>query len=180
MVCHGPGLRNRQVAANHANENSSRSHCILTVNIDKEFRTSDEDSSAFTKHGKLIFVDLAGSEKVREIKNTSMQETNKINRSLLTLGKCRYLHLLVSWIPYYSNIPKGKCVSALGDNHKKHGHIPYRDSKLTKLLAESLGGNGVTLMVGHPLIKLNVINDLNGKETKHYFRSHAYLLPSPT
>ena len=41
----------------------------------------------------------------------------------------------------------GKCISALGDAKKRNGHIPYRDSKLTKLLADSIGGNGVTLMV---------------------------------
>lgn len=46
----------------------------------------------------------------------------------------------------------GNCISSLGDPKKRQGHIPYRDSKLTKLLADSLGGNGVTLMVGtHPL-----------------------------
>ena len=41
----------------------------------------------------------------------------------------------------------GNCISALGDSRKRNGHIPYRDSKLTKLLADSLGGNGITLMV---------------------------------
>ena len=41
----------------------------------------------------------------------------------------------------------GNCISALSDPRKKGGHIPYRDSKLTKLLADSLGGNGITLMV---------------------------------
>jgi len=43
----------------------------------------------------------------------------------------------------------GKCISALGDPKKRNGHIPYRDSKLTKLLADSIGGNGVTLMVSN-------------------------------
>ena len=43
---------------------------------------------------------------------------------------------------------KGNCISALGDSRKRTGHIPYRDSKLTKLLADSLGGTGITLMVG--------------------------------
>lgn len=42
----------------------------------------------------------------------------------------------------------GNCISALGDARKRQGYIPYRDSKLTKLLADSLGGSGVTLMVG--------------------------------
>lgn len=43
--------------------------------------------------------------------------------------------------------PTGTCIAALSDHRKKDGHIPYRDSKLTKLLADSLAGNGVTLMV---------------------------------
>lgn len=41
----------------------------------------------------------------------------------------------------------GNCISALSDVNKRHGHIPYRDSKLTKLLSDSLGGNGISLMV---------------------------------
>lgn len=44
----------------------------------------------------------------------------------------------------------GNCISALSDPRKKNGHIPYRDSKLTKLLADSLGGDGITLMVSSP------------------------------
>jgi len=44
----------------------------------------------------------------------------------------------------------GNCISALSDPRKKNGHIPYRDSKLTKLLADSLGGDGITLMVNQP------------------------------
>jgi len=46
----------------------------------------------------------------------------------------------------------GNCISALGDARKRQGYIPYRDSKLTKLLADSLGGSGVTLMVGRLLL----------------------------
>ena len=46
----------------------------------------------------------------------------------------------------------GNCISSLGDAKRRQGHIPYRDSKLTKLLADSLGGNGVTLMVSYTLI----------------------------
>jgi kinesin family protein 12 len=59
-------------------------------------------------------------------KGKQLVETNNINKSLLVLGTC---------------------ISALSDPSKKRGHIPYRDSKLTKLLSESLGGTGITLMV---------------------------------
>ncbi|XP_030877149.1 kinesin-like protein KIF12 isoform X2 [Leptonychotes weddellii] len=78
--------------------------------------------------GKLCFVDLAGSEKVAATgsRGELMLEANSINRSLLALGHC---------------------ISLLLDPQRKQSHIPFRDSKLTKLLADSLGGRGVTLMV---------------------------------
>ncbi|TKC40129.1 hypothetical protein EI555_017100 [Monodon monoceros] len=78
--------------------------------------------------GKLCFVDLAGSEKVAATgsRGELVIEANSINRSLLALGHC---------------------ISLLLDPQRKQNHIPFRDSKLTKLLADSLGGRGVTLMV---------------------------------
>ncbi|XP_046363607.2 uncharacterized protein LOC124140214 isoform X1 [Haliotis rufescens] len=125
------GLRNRQTGSHGLNEFSSRSHSMLTVTIDSETQPDQEDENLYvTKRGKLSFVDLAGSEKVKD--NTTgagagvMYESNSINKSLLVLGNC---------------------ISHLGDSKRRHGHIPYRDSKLTKLLADSLGGNGVTLMI---------------------------------
>jgi kinesin family protein 12 len=91
-----------------------------------------DPSEQITKLGKLIFVDLAGSEKVKitQSKGKNLVETNNINKSLLVLGTC---------------------ISALSEQSKNRsniaGHIPYRDSKLTKLLSESLGGAGITLMI---------------------------------
>ncbi|CAG0890102.1 unnamed protein product [Darwinula stevensoni] len=121
------GLSNRHVRGHNLNEFSSRSHTILTVHITQEQQESEE-GIFLSKHGKINFVDLAGSEKSSETQTIgkSLEEANNINKSLLTLGTC---------------------ISALSDPKKKSGHIPYRDSKLTKLLADSLGGNGVTLMV---------------------------------
>ncbi|KAJ3079354.1 Kinesin- protein 12 [Quaeritorhiza haematococci] len=80
------------------------------------------------RHGRISFVDLAGSEKVTESKASggTFIETLNINKSLLTLGNC---------------------ISALSDSKKRTGHIPYRDSKLTKLLSDSLGGHGIALMI---------------------------------
>ncbi|XP_067673058.1 uncharacterized protein [Haliotis asinina] len=125
------GLRNRQTGSHGLNEFSSRSHSMLTVTIDSETQADQEDDNLYvTKRGKLSFVDLAGSEKVKDNTTGSgagvMYESNSINKSLLVLGNC---------------------ISHLGDSKRRHGHIPYRDSKLTKLLADSLGGNGVTLMI---------------------------------
>ncbi|XP_039257919.2 kinesin-like protein KIF12 [Styela clava] len=119
------GMKNRSVAAHNMNEHSSRSHSILTVHIDSEVI---EEGISVTKRGKISFVDLAGSEKVKETGSTgdTLTEATNINRSLLTLGNC---------------------ISALSDSKKRTGHIPFRDSKLTKLLADSLGGSGATLMI---------------------------------
>lgn len=71
---------------------------------------------------------LIGSEKLKISRSTGKQlvETNNINKSLLALGTC---------------------ISALSDPAKRNGHVPYRESKLTRLLADSLGGHGITLMV---------------------------------
>ncbi|CAF0777512.1 unnamed protein product [Brachionus calyciflorus] len=122
------GELNRSTASHLLNEHSSRSHAILTIQIENELQNSQDPSEQITKLGKLIFVDLAGSEKVKVTlsKGKQLTETNNINKSLLVLGTC---------------------ISALSDPHKKDGHIPYRDSKLTKLLSESLGGSGITLMI---------------------------------
>lgn len=122
------GELNRATASHLLNEHSSRSHAILTIQVENELQNSQDPKEQITKLGKLIFVDLAGSEKVKVTlsKGKQLTETNNINKSLLVLGTC---------------------ISALSDPQKKSGHIPYRDSKLTKLLSESLGGTGITLMV---------------------------------
>ncbi|XP_064612228.1 kinesin-like protein KIF12 [Liolophura sinensis] len=121
------GLRNRQSGSLSQNEFSSRSHSMLTLNLDSDMNYPDDDNLYVTKRGKLSFVDLAGSEKVKDQQTgETLLESNSINKSLLVLGNC---------------------ISSLGNAKRREGHIPYRDSKLTKLLADSLGGNGVTLMI---------------------------------
>ena len=123
------GLRNRKVGSHRLNEHSSRSQSIMTIYLDSE-TIDPEDNRLLRKHGKVSFVDLAGSEKVKESKATgnTFNEMLNINKSLLTLGNC---------------------ISALADARRRStvNHIPYRDSKLTKLLADSLGGNGLALMI---------------------------------
>lgn len=114
-----------------------------------------QPSSGPGKQGTLCFVDLAGSERVKDTGSTGelCVEANNINRSLLALGK--------SWGPpaaaagprygpdvyFLARPPAGHCISLLAKPQGKQTHIPYRDSKLTRLLARSLGGWGVTLMV---------------------------------
>ncbi|KAI8607503.1 kinesin motor domain-containing protein, partial [Chytriomyces sp. MP71] len=121
------GLKNRRTGAHRLNESSSRSHSIMTVYIESA-SVDAEDGGPVSKCGKISFVDLAGAERVRESKahGDTLTETMNINQSLLTLGNC---------------------ISALADPKKRNGHIPYRDSNLTRLLADSLGGSGLALMI---------------------------------
>ncbi|XP_015981804.2 kinesin-like protein KIF12 isoform X6 [Rousettus aegyptiacus] len=124
------GLSRRRSSAHTLNQASSRSHALLTLYISRQTsqQVSPVDPGEHPVGGKLCFVDLAGSEKVAATgsRGELMLEANSINRSLLALGHC---------------------ISLLLDPQRKQSHIPFRDSKLTKLLADSLGGRGVTLMV---------------------------------
>jgi kinesin family protein 18/19 len=119
------GNSNRQVSPTEANAVSSRSHAVLSVNVKRRARTADisEDYSLAT----LSVIDLAGSERASVTKNKGerLLEGANINRSLLALGNC---------------------INALCDPRKR-GHVPYRDSKLTRLLKHSLGGNCKTVMI---------------------------------
>ncbi|XP_050570775.1 LOW QUALITY PROTEIN: kinesin-like protein KIF12 [Cygnus atratus] len=117
------GSRRRRTSAHALNRHSSRSHALLTIHI-----RSRAPSTSPSKQGTLCFVDLAGSERVKDTGSTGelCVEANNINRSLLALGHC---------------------ISLLAKPQGKRTHIPYRDSKLTRLLARSLSGWGVTLMV---------------------------------
>ncbi|XP_030363776.1 kinesin-like protein KIF17 isoform X2 [Strigops habroptila] len=118
------GWGNRAVGYTLMNKDSSRSHAIFTVNM--EIYTVDERGQDHLRAAKLNLVDLAGSE--RQSKTGAMgerlKEATKINLSLSALGNV---------------------ISALVDGKCKH--VPYRDSKLTRLLQDSLGGNTKTLMV---------------------------------
>ncbi|EGZ06638.1 hypothetical protein PHYSODRAFT_530869 [Phytophthora sojae] len=131
------GHRNRHVGSHGMNADSSRSHSLLTVHVDRtETRDSDSGQSHdVTRYGKMSFVDLAGSERLKETRSNNTEETSNINRSLLTLGK------VISALAASSsgNNPG----VAAGTSH----FIPYRDSKLTKLLMDSLGGQSLTLMI---------------------------------
>ncbi|KAM9272461.1 LOW QUALITY PROTEIN: kinesin-like protein KIF12 [Morus bassanus] len=117
------GSQRRRTSAHALNRHSSRSHALLTIHV-----CSRAPSACPSKQGMLCFVDLAGSERVKETGSSGelSVEANNINRSLLALGHC---------------------ISLLAKPRGKRTHIPYRDSKLTRLLARSLGGSGVTLMV---------------------------------
>nr|XP_020024248.1 kinesin-like protein KIF17 isoform X2 [Castor canadensis] len=118
------GWKNRSVGYTLMNKDSSRSHSIFTISI--EIYAVDERGKDHLRAGKLNLVDLAGSERQSKTGATGerLKEATKINLSLSALGNV---------------------ISALVDGRSKH--IPYRDSKLTRLLQDSLGGNTKTLMV---------------------------------
>lgn len=120
------GNVNRHVGATNMNEHSSRSHSVFTITVESsEF---DEEGENKIKVGKLNIVDLAGSERQSKTGATGdrLKEATKINLSLSTL--CHTI----------SSLTDPKCT-----------YIPYRDSKLTRILQDSLGGNTKTVMISN-------------------------------
>ncbi|KAE8574208.1 hypothetical protein XENTR_v10003328 [Xenopus tropicalis] len=120
------GNQNRSVGATNMNEHSSRSHAIFMITI--ECSQIGLDGENHIRVGKLNLVDLAGSERQTKTgaQGERLKEATKINLSLSALGNV---------------------ISALVDGRSTH--IPYRDSKLTRLLQDSLGGNAKTVMVAN-------------------------------
>ncbi|XP_044066376.1 kinesin family member 5Aa isoform X3 [Siniperca chuatsi] len=114
------GKANRHVAVTNMNEHSSRSHSIFLINIKQEHVETEQKLC-----GKLYLVDLAGSEKVSKTgaAGAVLDEAKNINKSLSALGNV---------------------ISALAEGTKSH--VPYRDSKMTRILQDSLGGNCRTTM----------------------------------
>ncbi|RUS90635.1 hypothetical protein EGW08_001632, partial [Elysia chlorotica] len=129
------GSAARHTGSTQMNEQSSRSHSIFTVVIGKcslQLNNTRKGKKSILeckkKNGKFHFVDLAGSERAHKTGNIGdrFKESIYINSGLLSLGNV---------------------ISALGDVKKKAIHIPYRESKITRLLKDSLGGNAQTLMI---------------------------------
>jgi kinesin family member 12 len=123
------GMKNRHHGSHELNKDSSRSHSILTVYLISQTKNAN-DGHIFKKYGKISFVDLAGSERLKESKSEGVmaKETGSINKSLFALGK------VISMLS-----KPGKELNAK--------YIPYRDSKLTMLLMDSLGGTSKALMI---------------------------------
>ncbi|KAI8937543.1 hypothetical protein NX059_005261 [Plenodomus lindquistii] len=117
------GSHKRQVAATKCNDLSSRSHTVFTITV--YIKRVSEDGQEYLSAGKLNLVDLAGSENIQRsgAENKRAAEAGLINKSLLTLG--RVINALV----------------------ERSSHIPYRESKLTRLLQDSLGGRTKTCII---------------------------------
>jgi kinesin family protein 18/19 len=120
------GNRRRTTEATNINQTSSRSHAVFQIAVSSKSRTKSTNVEVL--NGKLSLIDLAGSERgsVTENRGVRLLEGAKINRSLLSLANC---------------------INALGDKTKKGFFVPYRDSKLTRMLKDSLGGNCKTVMI---------------------------------
>ncbi|KAM4737466.1 kinesin-like protein KIF1B isoform 11-T11 [Anableps anableps] len=130
------GNKARTVAATNMNETSSRSHAVFTIVFTQKKHDSETDLTT-EKVSKISLVDLAGSERADSTgaKGTRLKEGANINKSLTTLGK------VISALAEVDN-----CTSK-SKKKKKTDFIPYRDSVLTWLLRENLGGNSRTAMV---------------------------------
>ncbi|XP_022094268.1 kinesin-like protein KIF27 [Acanthaster planci] len=141
LNCLAIGSAHRHTGATNMNEVSSRSHSIFTMalqqrwedpaNIQGREPAPDEDqpeASVHTTAAKFHFVDLAGSERAHKTGNAGerFKESVHINSGLLSLGNV---------------------ISALSDPKRRVSHIPYRDSKITRILKDSLGGNAKTCMI---------------------------------
>ena len=154
MQCLKSGAFNRTTASTNMNDQSSRSHAIFTIFVQQQRQARAEDpfhlmgengeeggeekppppapsgepGDLETLSAKFHFVDLAGSERLKRTGATGdrAKEGISINCGLLALGNV---------------------ISALGDTARRASHVPYRDSKLTRLLQDSLGGNSRTLMI---------------------------------
>lgn len=125
MVLLQQGNRNRTTEPTRVNETSSRSHAILQVMV--EYRVKDESNNVTNRVGKLSLIDLAGSERALATDQRTLRslEGANINKSLLALSSC---------------------INALVEGKK---HVPYRNSKLTQLLKDSLGGSCNTVMIAN-------------------------------
>ncbi|ORX55311.1 kinesin-domain-containing protein [Piromyces finnis] len=117
------GAQKRQIASTNYNLKSSRSHCVFSITV--HIKETTPEGEEMLKVGKLNLVDLAGSENIGRsgAENKRAREAGSINQSLLTLG--RVINSLVERSP----------------------HIPYRESKLTRLLQDSLGGRTKTCLI---------------------------------
>uniref|UniRef100_A0A0E0MP56 Kinesin motor domain-containing protein n=1 Tax=Oryza punctata TaxID=4537 RepID=A0A0E0MP56_ORYPU len=122
------GSANRKVAATNMNRESSRSHSVFTCIIESRW---EKDSASNLRFARLNLVDLAGSERQRTsgAEGERLKEAANINKSLSTLG------LVI--------------MSLVDQAHGKQRHVPYRDSRLTFLLQDSLGGNSKTMIIAN-------------------------------
>ena len=149
------GGRNRATGATSMNATSSRSHAVFTLSLELRI-----DGKSFTP--KMHFVDLAGSERAKRTgaSGVRLQEGIQINKGLLALGNV---------------------INALCENQQ---HVPYRDSKLTRLLQDSLGGNSRTVMLAcvspSDADLEETLNTLKYASRARFIKNKAVVVQDPT
>jgi len=155
------GTMNRTTASTLMNLTSSRSHAVFQVDLQQTTRSTDGDE--LTTKSRFTFVDLAGSERMKKTgaEGDRAKEGIKINEGLLALGNC---------------------INALADEDKlakgEKCHIPYRQSKLTRLLQDALGGNSTTLFLA--CVSPSDTNASETLSTLHYANRARNIKNAPT
>jgi hypothetical protein len=152
------GLSSRQTASTSMNARSSRSHAIFSIIIEQTFQHSSTESlqqNLAKRTSRIHLVDLAGSERVKKTNASGdrFTEGTSINKSLLSLGNVINAlagiedRAAAAAVTADSSSSSSSSSSFSSSSAIQQVHIPYRDSKLTRLLKSSLGGNACTLMV---------------------------------
>ena len=143
------------------NFTSSRSHAVFTVNLQQTTRSSDGDE--IHSHSRFTFVDLAGSERMKKTgaEGERAKEGIKINEGLLALGN------VINALADEERLAKGERV-----------HVPYRQSKLTRLLQDALGGNSQTLFLA--CVSPSDTNASETLSTLHYANRARNIKNAPT
>ena len=155
------GTMNRTTASTLMNLTSSRSHAVFQVDLQQTTRSTDGDE--LTTKSRFTFVDLAGSERMKKTcaEGDRAKEGIKINEGLLALGNC---------------------INALADEDKlakkEKCHVPYRQSKLTRLLQDALGGNSTTLFLA--CVSPSDTNASETLSTLHYANRARNIKNAPT
>ncbi|WVQ70657.1 hypothetical protein IAR50_000179 [Cryptococcus sp. DSM 104548] len=157
MTLMDEGNKARTVASTNMNETSSRSHAVFTLILTQK-RLDAQTNMTGEKVSKISLVDLAGSERQGSTgaTGTRLKEGANINRSLTTLGK----------------VIAALAAGSGGGKKKKEDHVPYRDSVLTWLLKESLGGNSKTAMIA-------AISTLRYADAAKKIKTHAVVNEDP-
>lgn len=157
------GTMNRTTAATLMNLTSSRSHAVFTINLSQTTRSGNEGDVDVTTESQFTFVDLAGSERMKKTgaEGERAREGIKINEGLLALGNV---------------------INALADDERlakeKKVHVPYRQSKLTRLLQDALGGNSQTLFLA--CVSPSDTNASETLSTMHYANRARNIKNAPT
>ena len=144
----------RRTAETHLNINSSRSHAIFTLNM--EIISSEKKKNGAVLYSKLHLVDLAGSERMKKtgiVGALRRKESVGINQGLMSLGSVLNVLCNDVCIILLECCSLGRVIRCLVDKEKTaSGHIPYRESKLTRFLQDSLGNNAALTFMVHIVV----------------------------